>query len=177
MIPLPDSPFQYYNNNQRGFTLIELPIIVAVIAILLAIAAPSFLAFLNRAKIVDAIGKVQGALKEAQTEAIRKSKSCSVALKTADGKLSSPCLVTGDRVLPEGVSMVTNVPGGSPEIRFSFRGNTTSSGKVVVYMEDGSDSKKCLVISNGVGIMRTGDYSGSTSPTSAITAGTCTTSQ
>lgn len=114
MIPLPDSPFQYYKNNQRGFTLIELPIIVAVIAILLAIGAPSFLAFLNRAKIVDAIGKVQGALKKAQTEAIRKSKSCSVALNTADGKLSSPCLVTGDRVLPEGVSMVTNVPGGSP---------------------------------------------------------------
>lgn len=39
---------------ERGFTLIELMIVVAIIAILASIGYPSYINYINRAKIIDA---------------------------------------------------------------------------------------------------------------------------
>lgn len=172
-------------NESQGFTLIETLIIVIIIGILSAIAAPSFLALLNRSKVDDALNQVRGALQECQREAIRKSKSYSVTLDTTNNKVTGSCLVTGARTMPNGVAMATDIGGTPPSIQFSFRGNTTVTlpagvdhAKVVLYMSDGStQEKKCFATSNGIGIMRTGKYSGSTSSASDITAGICTTSQ
>ena len=171
-------------NNNRGFTLFETLIIVAIVGILSAIAAPSFLSMFNRNKVNDALEQVRGALQEAQREAIRKSQSCTVTIDTTNKKITSPCLVTGSRDLCEEkdnfgnctksrVAIATNL--NSSSIQFSFRGNTTASGTIVVYSSDNSTNKKgCLAISNGLGIMRTGDYNGSTT---SVSASNCTTSQ
>lgn len=176
-------------NNSQGFTMIEIIIILMIIGILSAIAVPSFLAMYNKGKLNNALTQVQGALQEGQREAIRKSQSCTVTLDTTNNKVTSSCLATGERSLVNyGVAMATNIlppPGASlPAIPFSFKGNTTialsggaNSGTVVLYLSNGSGQKKCLAISNGIGIMRTGNYSGSSSSASDITAGTCATSQ
>lgn len=166
--------FRNAHKTSQGFTLIETLTVLIVIGILSAIAVPSFLALLNRNKVNDAVAKVQGALQEAQREAIRRSRSCIVTLNTTNQKVTSPCLITGDRTLPNGVAIVTNLGGTPPSITFSFRGNTTDSGAIVLYMSDGSIPKKgCLVISNGLGIMRSGVYNGSTA---SVTANNCVTS-
>ncbi len=197
--------------NSQGFTMIEIIIILLIIGILSAIAAPSFLAMHNRAKLNDAVTKVRGALQEAQREAIRKSKSCFVTLDTTNNKVTgiptptpSPtptptfCLVTGERTLADdGVSMATNVKpnpiiSGNPiQIQFDIRGNTTftvataaasatdTSGKIILYMSDGSISdKKCVAISKGIGLLRFGTYSGPIDSAANITdVGTCNASQ
>ncbi len=160
------------SRNSKGFTLTETLVIVAVIGILAAIAAPSFLALLNQKRVDNALATVRGALQEAQREAIRKSVTCSVNLPDGDSQTltgnPTNCLVTGERKL-EGTSLASNLATNPKRITFSFRGNTTSSGTVVLSVLDGSGQKRCLVISNGVGIMRTGTYNSSNSK--------CTTSQ
>lgn len=173
--------------NNDGFTIIETLTILLIIGILSAIAAPSFLSLFNRNKVSGAIEQLRGALQECQREAIRKSQSCTITLDITNKKVTGDRLVTGDRDLCDErdtsgncikstVDIATNLNGTPPKITFSFKGNTTSSGRIVVYPSDGStQKKKCLAISNGIGIMRTGNYSGSTASATDITAGTCTT--
>jgi len=55
--------------QQRGFTLIELMIVVAIIGILAAIAIPQYSAYTNRARVTDAIS-LMGAWKTAVSEYI-----------------------------------------------------------------------------------------------------------
>ncbi len=177
------------DKNSQGFSMIETTIILMIVGILSAIAVPNFLAMYNRVKLNDAVTKVRGALQEAQREAIRKNHLCTVTLDTTNpknNKVIGSCFVTGARTLADdGVAMATNIlpptGAGLPAIPFSFKGTTTTmalsggtnSGTIVLSLADGSGQKKCLVISKGIGIMRTGDYSGSTS--SYITADNCTT--
>lgn len=173
-------PLSARKGNQ-GFTLTEVLIIVVIVGILAAIAVPSFLGWYNRQKVNQALTKVQGALKEAQREAIKKSQGCQVKLDTANKEVTAEllnssgnptgksCLVTGDRQLPSGVSMATNISGSPPSTIFSYRGTVTlyDTGKVVLFVEE---YKKCLALSSPLGIMRKGNFIGSTSD---VTAGTC----
>lgn len=187
--------------NSNGFTLIETLVIVSIVGILSAIAAPSFLALLDRAKLNSAVAEVRGALQEAQREAIRKSKPCTVTLNIAERKVTSPCLVTGDRTLPERVAMVTNIsakiiPGnpitGPIQLTFGIWGTaeftvtssvtppdtpTDPSGKIVLYISNTSTSeKKCVAISNTLGLTRAGTYSGLITASNITDSGICTAS-
>lgn len=176
--------FDVNNKKDQGFTLIETTIILLLLGILTAIAAPSFLAYNSRKKVEGAATKVQGALQEAQREAIRRSKTCTIKVPNGNSQIlkSIPesCFVTGERELI-GVNIASNLEN-SKEITFSFRGNSVikdlpsgaDSGIIVLSMPDNSGKKRCLAIAEGIGIMRTGIYSGSNA---SITSNNCHTSQ
>jgi prepilin-type N-terminal cleavage/methylation domain-containing protein len=231
--------------TDRGFTLFETAIVLVIIGIASAIAAPSFLSMFNKNKVNNALAQVQGTLQEAQTAAIRRSKRCAVGLssgnqsmltgncftlvdytiKTSAAAVSGASTVSVDalpvaissgtqlvfssgatgtvsasaakgstsltlssgvsaaiasgeivavRTLADGVGMRTGI--SEQQITFGIRGNTSNAGTIALFMTDGSAlQKRCIVTSTGIGIMRTGDYTGSTAPASNITAGNCTT--
>ena len=67
----------------RGFTLIELMVVVALIAITLSFAVPSFQGFLDRARTDAAAAELAGLLSLARSEAIRRNAPVTICRATA----------------------------------------------------------------------------------------------
>ncbi|WP_392531759.1 Tfp pilus assembly protein FimT/FimU [Nostoc sp. C117] len=70
-----------YNQQNDGFTLIELSVVLLLVGILAAIAAPGWLAFLNRQQLNKANDAVIAALQDAQRQAREKKLSYSVSFQ------------------------------------------------------------------------------------------------
>lgn len=95
--------------SEAGFTLAEKMVIVAIIGIAAAASAPSMMATLNRAKVKQTMAEVRTALNETQREAIKGNKVCTLTLNFVEGKITGPCLTTGDRTLETDIAIATNL--------------------------------------------------------------------
>lgn len=161
----------------RGVTLPEILAVVVIVGILAAISLPSFLAWLNDRRVRDALVKVEGAMKEAQREAIRQGRECDLVIDTSsNGSITGPCLVTGAREFTGNwLTPPIQLRSNRTDYKFFVNGTTTSPATLVVALPDGSATQRCFVLSNGVGLMRKGTYADS--DTSGASAANCTTIQ
>lgn len=83
--------------NQKGFTLAELLIVVAIIAILAAIAFPMFSSQLDKAKAGADLANLRSAISIASTELLTNNSSTEAELITkANTALGTPTSVYGD---------------------------------------------------------------------------------
>ena len=73
--------------RMRGFTLIELMIAVAIVAILVAVGAPSFASFIDSNKVRTETQRVAGLLALARNHAVNKNREVTVRIKVHDGAL------------------------------------------------------------------------------------------
>ena len=126
-------------HKNQGFTLLEILVALAIAGILAALTGPNLLAWLNSNKVQEATDSIQSALRDAQRQAIRLWRICTINFTNGTG--TSPtvysqiraseagCLVmanAGSLNLPQEVFMVVrNFPtlGSSPGVQFSFRGH------------------------------------------------------
>jgi prepilin-type N-terminal cleavage/methylation domain-containing protein len=148
------------DRHNLGFTTIEMITVLAIAGILAAISAPSFIAMNNRTKLRNAANDLNNSLQEIQRSAIRTSKSCTVTLPTSgttNPTINSSCLIAGNVTLKD-IQIRHNIPS----ISFNYRGDaatsTATKGTIVFSLPDGTKEQKCLVISPGIGLMRTGNY-------------------
>ena len=140
---------------QKGFTLLELIIIMAVVGILAAVSAPSFASMLDSMKIDQTVNELRISLQDTQRQAIRTSQMCVVQIPANQGESpnSSPlpqwlvdllaqlrpsstpnkksvtgnCLTSGSPEIPSNVDLASNVQAVQ-----SVPTSTPSSGSVVI---------------------------------------------
>jgi prepilin-type N-terminal cleavage/methylation domain-containing protein len=156
--------------NEKGFTLLELIIVILVAGVLAAISAPSLLTWYQRMRVNNAMSQVQGSLQTAQREAIRRNTNCVVNIDSGNDKMTGDCFLQPD-IPTDWVDLKSN----ETTMNYSYRGTVTlaSSGTIVLF-EKGTSSpsiKKCLVLSSPLGIVRTGEYTGDVA--GSITADDC----
>ena len=71
--------------RMRGFTLVELMIAVAIVAILVAVGAPSFASFIDSNKVRTETQRVAGLLALARNHAVSKNREVTVRIQVAAG--------------------------------------------------------------------------------------------
>ena len=165
--------------KSQGFTLIEMLATGIIISIVAAIAAPNLLGLLNRNRVNQGLAELEGAIKEAQRQAIRNGKSCTIKINAANNNIindpTDGCLLS-TRNLNENLDITTNVANNGTannyDIVFSGKGNTSNNGAIfVIYMSSGTNQQKCFVIDNSLGATRTGEYTGD--PTGTLNVNNC----
>jgi prepilin-type N-terminal cleavage/methylation domain-containing protein len=167
--------------GDKGFTIIELLIIVLILGIFASIAAPSWLAFINRQRVRTVNDRVFQSLRLAQSEAKRTKRDITI---TFSAPSVDPPTVTFNPPLATGGSTQTLNAGGEIKkgqvklsascggasctaptaLTFNYNGvvdpNTLTNPKlplvVTVSTVDGG-SKQCVIVETLLGGMRTAE--------------------
>ncbi len=80
--------------RNSGFTLIEMLVTIIIVGVIAAISAPNLAGLLNRYRVNSALEEVEGAIKEAQKQAMRSGKSCTITINTVSKAISGGCLLS-----------------------------------------------------------------------------------
>jgi len=99
--------------TQRGFSLIELAVVLAVVAILYRIAAPSFGGWISNTQTRTAAESIQNGLQLARAEAIRRNRSVIFWL-TAQGTAGPDWMVACSPKWVAGTGAIPENPGDCP---------------------------------------------------------------
>lgn len=117
---IPSHQTRRHGKENAGLTLIELVTVLAIVAILLGLAVPSFANWINNAKVRTAAENLQNILRLAQAEAIKRSHQTAFVLTNATAAADASPVENGKnwyiQVLPVVAGEILNaayVQGGS----------------------------------------------------------------
>jgi type IV fimbrial biogenesis protein FimT len=126
------------NRKNAGFTIFELMVVIAIIAVVSAIAVPNMISWRDRAKLKGAFENLRGDLQWAKIRAIRDHDDVSVLFDSRAYEINN---AAGDtirsRQLPAGV-----IISSSSNATFDSRGRCPASGEVVLEKSDGSGDQR-----------------------------------
>ena len=98
--------------NKKGFTLAELLIVVAIIAVLVAIAIPVFTAQLNKSKLATDTANVRSAYAEIVADALADGNAPTLVIGSLQAKLPADQVNAGTNIsIASGAITVSNAAG------------------------------------------------------------------
>jgi prepilin-type N-terminal cleavage/methylation domain-containing protein len=156
--------------SQTGFTLLESLIAATIIAIMAAIALPSWLGFLDQRRVNMTQDMVYQALRSTQQDASQNLQNQQFSLRERNNRIewaSHPTSVSAVQVshwtpLIEGVGLANEdntliQSGDIYYVRFDHHGNVRSRlGRITVVGSGSRNSHRCVVVSTLLGAMRRG---------------------
>lgn len=101
------------NHGQKGFTLIELMIVVAIIGILAAVAIPQYQNYVARSQVASALSEISGA-RSAAEEAVQRGDGANLTLDYLG--LTTPTQFS---------SLVVNADASTPSIQATLDQNVS----------------------------------------------------
>lgn len=114
-------------HKQHGFTLIELLMTIAVFAILISLAVPSFNSTIRDNRVLTTTNSLAAAVANARAEALRRSRLVSIC-PSADGASCSGDWTEGWMVYVEKASVTT---GADPDVETVLQVETAPKNLVV----------------------------------------------
>ncbi len=140
-------------NKQSGFTLIELIVIIAIVAIFAAIAVPNFLSYMPKHRLNGAARQIMGDLMAARMKAV--SQNCDVAVTFASGNPEYEIWTDSDNddIEDSGEVITKNIQSNYHDvtidtdrnIKFSPRGTASSYGIIALSLLNSAGSKNVKV--------------------------------
>lgn len=141
----------YRGVRARGFTLIELLVTIAVLAVIVAIAAPSFTSVINGNRLTSQANELLASLQLARNEALRRN-ATAVVCRTDDGQ---SCSAGG--AWRGWITFVDTDGNRAPAADEIVRTSSTSN---VIDIKAGGDIKAARVVFRSDGLARTTDSAG-----------------
>ena len=180
-LPILDSQFwqaKYnYKKYNAGFTLIEVIVVVIIIGVLSAIAAPSWVAFVNNRRLSIAQDQILRSLQEAQSNARRDKLTWQVSFRENNGVAqwivlpasTNPMAVTWQnldsaiRIVdpivsandPDGTTLEYDPTNNLWRMQFNYRGEANSPlGKIAIATRNSGQRWSCVKVSTLLGAIQ-----------------------
>lgn len=119
------------SNKQRGFTLIELMVIIALVAIMAGIAVPSFTQFVRNNRVTSQADEIHRFFQYARGEAVVQRRTQAVTLNPAMFEI-----MPADRILTTPDDLQLRFRRGNtqvaPPLAFEFTANGSATERIAV---------------------------------------------
>ena len=161
---------QTYHQKQKGFTLLEIFIVLALIGILLALTMPGWFSFLARWQLTDAQADIYSAIRQTQAKARNNSINWQFSIRETDTGIVQ-WAIHAQASMPQGwenlnvrsididvANTTLDKRNGAYYIRFNYKGRLASRTRTLTLTNSKAIYiKRCVVMSTLLGAMRKGD--------------------
>jgi prepilin-type N-terminal cleavage/methylation domain-containing protein len=152
--------------SEKGFTLLESLVVIVMVGIVAAIAAPGWLNFVEKSQLTVGRDKLYLAMRKAQSEAQHKRTGWQFSVRERDGAVEwathpnsvTPAVAQWEALDSKSIQLdaesTFTSSAGVYYVRFDEGGNPHHLGRVTLSGKHFSMNKRCVIISTLIGAAR-----------------------